>query len=727
MPSTPSVSLVIPVRNEAGNIAPLIAEIRKALDAAGQTWEVTVVDDGSTDTSWDEISAASEADERVHGIRLEVGQGKSAALAAGFAASTGRRIVMLDGDGQDDPAEIPGMLALLDGGADLVNGWKSPRRDPLHKTLPSKVFNLLVGWMTGLWLHDHNCGLKAFRRDVVDALPLAGDMHRFITVLAASRGYRVVEKTVHHRPRGHGRTKYGSSRFVTGLIDLFQVASRLRAITAASKEAEDPAAVLRRRVGLLLTVVVCGMAAGRIGSVASIDRIALEKRIVSDTIKNRRAAGKEVDEQAVREEIRRDKGLMRPFLSANDRSRWLTIRSLVERGTFEIEHLVATPGWDTIDAVVHDGADGVPHLYSSKPPLLPVLLAGPYWLATKLTGWTLADHPFELGRALMLLYGILPLAVTILFTQALVERVGRTDWGRFYGMILICFGTFLSTFSVVLTNHLPAAACVAASAWGCWRICIDGVRCRWLMAGTALAAALAATFDLPALAWATFVAAALLWCDPRRALTAGAPAMLLVVAASLGANYAAHGTVEPAYAHRRGEESWYDYRFELPSGKVIESYWRSPSGVDRGEPSVLRYAWHSLLGHHGIFSLTPAWLLMPCGLLILVVRAPPGTRLAALAVGLMSVTVIAFYLTRAEGDRNYGGVCSGFRWVFWLAPLWAAAVVPAADAVSRSRVGRGVAATLLGLSALSVAYPTWNPWTHPWIFEWMTHAGWLAQ
>ena len=726
MPSSPSVSLVIPVRNEAGNIAPLIDEIRTSLDAAGETWEVTVVDDGSTDSSWDEITAGCEADPRVHGIRLDIGQGKSAALAAGFAASTAPRIVMLDGDGQDDPAEIPAMLAMLDADTDLVNGWKSPRRDPIHKTLPSKVFNMLVGLMTGLWLHDHNCGLKAFRRSVLDALPLTGDMHRFITVLAASRGYRVAEKTVHNRPRGHGRTKYGASRFVTGLIDLVQVARRIRSITAAAKEAEDPAAVLRRRVGLLLTIVVCGMAAGRIGSVASIDRTALEKRIVSDTVKRRQAEGKEVDEQAVRQEIRRDKGLMRPFLSANDRSRWLTIRSLVERGSFTIEDLVAEPGWDTIDAVVHEGADGVPHLYSSKPPLLPVLLAGPYWVATKLTGWTLADHPFELGRGLMLIYGILPLAVTILFTHGLVERVGRTDWGRFYGMILICFGTFLTTFSVVLTNHLPAAACVAASAWGCWRICIDGERGRWLIAGTALAAALAASFDLPALAWTAFVAGALVWCDPRRSLLAGTPAMLLVAAAAVGANYAAHGTIEPAYAHRRGEESWYDYRFELPNGRVIESYWRSPSGVDKGEPSLPSYTWHSLLGHHGIFSLTPAWLLVPCGLAVVAFRQHRGQRRAAFAMATISLTVMAFYLTRSPEDRNYGGVCSGFRWVFWLAPLWVAAVVPAADAVSRSRSGRALAATLLGFSALSVAYPTWNPWIHPWIFEWMSYAGWVS-
>jgi len=118
---------------------------------------------------------------------------------------------------------------------------------------------------------------------------------------------------------------------------------------------------------------------------------------------------------------------------------------------------------------------------------------------------------------------------------------------------------------------------------------------------------------------------------------------------------------------------------------------------------------------------------VPCGLAMLVARSSTDRRLAALGVAAISVTVITFYLTRSPGDRNYGGVCSGFRWVFWLAPLWATAVVPAADAVSRSRSGRAIAATLLGLSALSVAYPTWNPWIHPWIFEWMGHAGWLTQ
>lgn len=179
--------------------------------AAAIEWELFIVDDGSTDGSWEELSAAT-ADSRVRGIRLEQRLGKSAALVAGFQLCSAAQIVMLDGDGQDDPGEISKMVALLastaaDQGnrADLVNGWKTPRLDPWHKTFPSWVFNLLVGWLTGLKLHDHNCGLKAFRREVIEAIVLQDNFHRFIPVLAAAQGFRVVEMPVHHRPRTRAR------------------------------------------------------------------------------------------------------------------------------------------------------------------------------------------------------------------------------------------------------------------------------------------------------------------------------------------------------------------------------------------------------------------------------------------------------------------------------------------------------------------------------------------
>lgn len=731
--SSPTVSLVIPVRDEAGNIGPLLAEIRGVLDAAGRSWEAIVIDDGSTDASWSEIEAARVADPRVTAIRHATGLGKSAALAAGFARCRGRFVVMLDGDGQDDPAEIPAMLARLErdaggrGRADLVNGWKTPRLDPWHKTIPSRVFNALVGLVTGLHLHDHNCGLKAFRREVVEGLPLDTGMHRFIPVLVAARGHRAVEMPVHHRPRVRGRSKYGVLRFFAGLYDLGRVAWRIRGSTLPPAGAARGMSRgrLRRSLYAVFVTLAAGAVLGRIGAVASIDRLGLEKRLVNDAVAAATAAGLPADAAAIRDRIEKEKRLVRPFLSANDRSRWLTIRALVERGTFAIDELVVEPGWDTIDAVVHADATGRPRMYSSKPPLLSVLCAGPYWLAHQATGWTLGDHPFELGRALMVLFGLVPLVVMIAFTCRLVEAAGGTDWGRLWTAALAACGTLLTTFAVVLTNHLPAAACVAASGWYVWRIRCDGSRATPLFFAAGLAAGLAAAFELPALAWCAAVFVLLVAVDPRRTLLAAVPAAAVVGVAAIGTNWLAHGTPLPAYAHRGGADSWYDYSFTLANGKVLTSYWRDPVGVDRGEASAAAYAWHALVGHHGILSLTPAWLLVIPGLAALAGRGRrPGERSLALAIAAVTAVVLVFYLSRPQLDRNYGGVTSGFRWVFWLAPLWALAVVPAADRLAANRLGRGLALVLLGLSIVSVAYPTWNPWTQPWIWQWLSHCGW---
>ena len=737
--NSPDVSLVVPVRNEAGNIGPLIEEIRTVLERAGVAWELLVVDDGSTDASWEEISSAAANDGRVTGIRQPAPAGKSAALAAGFARCRGGRIVMLDGDGQDDPAEIPGMLALLDASlagrarVDLVNGWKTPRLDPWHKTLPSRVFNVLVGMFTGLDLHDHNCGLKAFRRDVVRGMPLDTGMHRFIPVLAAARGFRVAEVPVHHRRRRHGNSKYGCSRFFTGLYDLVRVASRVRGqgLLAGQRPRGTSRAGLRRSIYALLATLAAGAVLGRIGAVTSVDKIALEKRLVTDAIAKAAAAGLPADPAAIQSQIEREKRLLRPFLSANDRSRWLTIRALAERGTFAIDELVGEPGWDTIDAVAHPDDTGRLRLYSSKPPLLAVVCAGPYWLLKQATGWTLGDHPFEMGRLLMILFGLLPLLATIACTCRLVESIGTTDWGRLWTAALISCGTMLTTFSVVLTNHVPAAACTACSGWLVHRIRCDGLRSWTAFAAAGLTAGLAAALELPALAWCAAVIALLAAVDLRRTITAAVPAAALVAALSIGTNWLAHGTPLPPYAHRdsAGPGNWYDYSLTLPNGRVLNSYWRNPQGVDRGEPSAAAYAWHALVGHHGIFSLTPAWLLTIPGLVGLASarrrHARPGQREMALAIAAVSIVVIGFYLTRPQLDRNYGGMTSGFRWAFWLAPLWAAAAVPAVDRLAGSRLGRGVALALLGLSVLSAAYPTWNPWTPPWIQQWMIHAGWL--
>lgn len=768
--NAPQVSLVIPIRNESGNIGPLIEEITATLDAAGLSWELLVIDDGSTDDSPAEVAAAAALDCRIRCLPLHSGRGKSAALATGFAAAKGVATVMLDGDGQDDPKEIPGMLVRLgvtaDGQpaktaeAELVNGWKTPRLDPWHKTMPSQVFNLLVSWLTRLALHDHNCGLKAMLTSTASQLPLNTGMHRFIPVLAQATGNRVVEHPVHHRRRTRGVSKYGVSRFFRGLYDLGRVWLLLQAgrLSPPSplQQVVDPTRNLRCWGYALLATLALGGIFGRILSVASIDRLALEHRLINEAVARRLAdeAGDDFTaaeageiRRNVAEKIRNEKRLLRPFLSANDRSRWLTIRSLVETGSFAIESIAIEPGWDSIDTVVHPDASGRLHLYSSKPPLLSFLLAGPYWLANRLTGWTLGSHPFELGRSLLIFYSLLPLAIGLWASFSCIEQMGHSDSGRLWTAAVVTGGTMLTTFAIVLTNHLFAAACVAVSLRALLSI-VQKEKFTWgRFAVAGLAAGLAAAFDLPALAWTTGLLLMLAVCDAKRTLLAAIPAVLLVAVAFLGTNALAHGTLWPPYAFRDSSSlaippaadnfsaadndewnpnNWYDYRYTLPNGRVLESYWRQPKGIDRGEPSLAVYSLHVLIGHHGIFSLTPAWLLILPGLLLLSRRSGPGWQMLAMIITSVSLVVIGFYLTRLPLDRNYGGMTSGFRWTFWLTPLWAAAITPSADKLATNRWGGCLLLGLLGLSAISVTAPTWNPWTTPWLQQWLLYVGWLS-
>ncbi len=220
---TTMISVVIPCLNEAPCLEKLHKRLGEIAAAEGYDLQIVFVDDGSTDDSWEIIERLSQQDQRVLGIRFRRNFGKSAALSAGFDAAIGEIIVTMDADLQDDPGEIPNLIAQLHEGSDVVNGWKRERHDPWHKTWPSKIFNLLVGWLTGVRLHDHNCGLKCFRRAVINEVRLYGELHRFVPVLAAARGFRVSEVPVRHRPREYGQSKYGWSRIPKGLLDLLTV------------------------------------------------------------------------------------------------------------------------------------------------------------------------------------------------------------------------------------------------------------------------------------------------------------------------------------------------------------------------------------------------------------------------------------------------------------------------------------------------------------------------
>jgi glycosyltransferase involved in cell wall biosynthesis len=217
------ISVVVPLLNEEQSLGALYHEIARALEPLDQEFEVVFVDDGSTDGSLTVLERLHEEMPNVVVVHLRRNFGKAAALQAGFLEAKGDFIVTIDADLQDDPAEIPKLLAKLDEGFDLVSGWKAHRNDPLPRRLFSRVFNWTTGAISGVHLHDVNCGLKAYRAEVLQGMRLYGELHRFIPVLAAYRGFRVAEIPVNHRVRQHGRSRYGPERYLRGFFDLLSV------------------------------------------------------------------------------------------------------------------------------------------------------------------------------------------------------------------------------------------------------------------------------------------------------------------------------------------------------------------------------------------------------------------------------------------------------------------------------------------------------------------------
>jgi hypothetical protein len=507
--------------------------------------------------------------------------------------------------------------------------------------------------------------------------------------------------------------------------------SRLQPRLASA--ADDSRAALRRGVYALLIALAIGSMLGRLLAVNSVDRISAENDAVARDVAQQTAQltaqGKPVDTAALQREARARLVKQRPFLSANDRSRWDTIRALVEHGTYQIDDIVSEPNWDTIDMVQHKGADGKLHLYSSKPTLLTTLLAGEYWLIYHLTGASLGEHPYEIGRFMLGTINIVPLAIFLFLLAQLVERWGTSDWGRIYVMAAAALGTFLTTFAVTLNNHVTAAVTTLVALYAAIRIYYDGRRELRYFVVAGLFAALTAADELPALSFLVALSVGLLWKAPRQTLVAYLPAVLLVVAGFFGTNYLAHQSLRPPYMHRgevAARDNWYEFQYVRKSdGRVISSYWTKPEGIDRGEPSIARYALNVLVGHHGIFSLTPVWLLAVPGVVLLGWGTRYRLRALALLIGSVSVVCVAFYIFGVRPlDRNYGGMTSGFRWVFWIAPLWLLAALPAADWLAAARWRRGLGYVLLALSVLSVSYPIWNPWTQPWLTNLFLYLGW---
>lgn len=492
----------------------------------------------------------------------------------------------------------------------------------------------------------------------------------------------------------------------------------------------DPSSSLRRSLYAILIVVGAAGLLGRIMSVDAVDSTRLESYLYNQG--------------------RDDWQRKLPFLSANDRSRWLTIRSLVEHGTYKIDDVIFEPNWFSIDVVKHDddgrAAPGPDegHFYSSKPPLLATLAAGEYWLIYKCTGYTLGEHPYGVGRFMLATINIPLMVVMWLLLARHVERYGRTDFGRVFVLAGAIFGTLQTTFAVSLNNHLVAAAAAMLLFDAVVRIAVEEDLRWWRFVQAGFFAAFMAANELPALSLAAIAGAGLLLKYPKPTLAFALPAALVVVVAACGTNYAAHGTIRPAYGFREksdssgeksdpapvSEKNWYVYKYRTggkPDGAIRDSYWTPGAkrgAVDIGEPRPEVYVFHVLIGHHGIFSLTPIWLLTFVGFGVLGLRRDEPLKWVAIGITASTLVCLVFYLSREQLDRNYGGTAAGFRWVFWFAPLWCAMMLPVVDACAKSRVLRGVCLLLLAGSVVSVTFPTWNPWELPWLTQLFVFMGW---
>lgn len=219
----PEISIVVPVLNEQGSLPHLHKELTESLRDIGKSYEIVIVDDGSTDGSVEISRGIVESDPAVVLVEMRRRFGKATALQTGFRTSRGKIVITLDADLQDDPREIPRFLEALNDDYDLISGWKEDRKDPLAKTIPSKFFNFVTSWMSGLKLRDFNCGFKAYRREVIENLDVYGELYRYIPVVVHAKGFKVGEISVSHRARQHGKSKYGMERLYRGPMDLFTI------------------------------------------------------------------------------------------------------------------------------------------------------------------------------------------------------------------------------------------------------------------------------------------------------------------------------------------------------------------------------------------------------------------------------------------------------------------------------------------------------------------------
>jgi hypothetical protein len=444
-----------------------------------------------------------------------------------------------------------------------------------------------------------------------------------------------------------------------------------------------------------------------------------------------------------------------PTFSSNDRSRWATVRALVDEGHYWIgtrddngkDHgfIFDEYDWKTIDRVL-DPKTGK-HFYSSKPPLLATLMAGQYWVMQKVFGWRISEQKWQVVLAGLFTFQWLPLLVYFVLLARLAERYGSTDWGRLMVVAAGCFATMPTLFAITFNNH-TIGACSALFAIYATLGAVGtnapapspsplppggrgegegGRPLNFVLAG--FFAAFTACCEMPATALLAALFAWLLIRSPRQTLLFFVPAAAIPLAAWFATNYLAVGEWLPVQS--KIDSAWYQY--EKSPWKWDDS--KLNSNIDSlREPKPL-YAFHLLLGHHGFFSLSPFWLIAVVGMFIgiahLLRRGPVEAVLrnelsddravvCTLALLVMTVVVV-FYIF---GTNNYGGWTNGPRWLMWLTPLLLFATLPALDRLALRRWTRVLGYALLSLSILSVSYRNWNPWRHPWVYNFLESQGW---
>ena len=407
-----------------------------------------------------------------------------------------------------------------------------------------------------------------------------------------------------------------------------------------------------------------------------------------------------------------------PLQSANDRSRWCTVWSLVERGTYHIDEIDTDPRWSTIDKVRFRHAESDPwHFYSSKPPLFSTMVAGVYWLQKIVTGDDLKSQPEAVSRRILFVVNLLPWCLALLSfrrTLRLLQVQGPALWGML-AVAGLC--TMLNPYLTTLNNHTPAAICLIFCLSAMVRIRLDSPSA-WDFAVVGLTAALTTCFELPA---ALFGIASFLYvvtADWRRTATNYVPAALVPLILFFATNYIVTGGIKPFYAYYGKEPYVYVH-------EGVPSYWSSPQGIDANTETPLVYFLHCTVGHHGLLSLTPVFLLSLLGWLGWgQSSATRSYRLIRWMGLLLSVVVLVFYLTRTQ-NYNYGGNSAALRWMLWLGPFWWYAMIAPVQKLVSSRWGAVVVLLLAAAAAGSSLEARANPWKPGWLYRRMETAGWI--